>query len=142
MSNAILLVVCIAAEGFLVYCFVQVAREIKFNRLPSRRHPWNELRSNIAPIQFVTPGSITIWCTGIRDRLLGQRSEGQLPEIKPELGQPQSTSTVRDRIRSQTPVAKPYSLFGTPSSAVETSEATTDVTRQHKMRVVVVATTP
>jgi hypothetical protein len=58
MSNAILLVVCIAAEGFLVY-FFQIARELKSNRLPSRRDPWNESRSNIAPIQFVTPGSIT-----------------------------------------------------------------------------------
>jgi hypothetical protein len=129
MSNTILLIACIAAEGFLLYCLFHIAREIKSNRLRSEGDSWNEARSNIVPVNFVTPGSVTMWSS-------------QLPEITSEHGESQRTSTVRGRLPSQTPLENSYRTFGTPSSVVETPNATADVTRQQKMQVVVIATTP
>ena len=129
MSNTILLIACIAAEGFLFYCLFHVAREIKSDRLRYEGDSWNKSRSNIVPVNFATPDSITMWSS-------------QSPETTSEHGGSQSTETVRGRLPSQTLRANSYRTFRTPSSLVETSNTTADVTRQQKMPVVVIATTP
>lgn len=71
MATAILLILCIPAEGFLLYCMFHFAREM---RRP-RRRPNEDLLSQppptrVVPLQFLGPCSIAFWSDGTWHRLV------------------------------------------------------------------------
>lgn len=70
MATAILLILCVPAEGFLLYCIFHFALEMR--RL--RQRPTGDLLSqspttSVVPLQFLGPCSIAVWSDGTWHRL-------------------------------------------------------------------------
>ena len=66
MANMIFMSLCIAAEGFLLFCLFHFVQEL---RQEPRRGSDNDLwiapaKPNVVPLQFVGPASIAVWSEG------------------------------------------------------------------------------
>ena len=84
MANMILVSLCVAAEGFLLFCLFHFGQELKQE---SRRDSDDDLwiaspKLNIVPPQFVGPGSIAIWSEGTWDRLLSGTDDSESRDVK------------------------------------------------------------
>jgi hypothetical protein len=84
MATLIVLILCGAAAGFLLYCLFHFALERK--RRPRRQSDeelWGQSpKSTIVPLQLVGPTSIAFWSRGTWDRFLSIVDDSGSPDVK------------------------------------------------------------
>lgn len=147
MAVTIFMILCIAAECFLLYALLHFASDERSRRRRYREDRENEPpRPDIAYLQFVGPTSIELWSIGTSDRFLSNGLDTQPVDVKFENKLKQSAPSVRNRVSSATCLPNSSTPFGMRSMVVKTSDPAADVisnlTSQVEMRVIVITTTP
>jgi hypothetical protein len=85
MSTTILVILCIAAEGFMLYCLFHFGQEL---RQESQRESAAALwiaspKSNVVPLQFIGHTRIVVWSEGTWNYVLSSAdSESPLAQGK------------------------------------------------------------
>ena len=147
MAVNIFLVLCVAAECFLLHALVHFASDARSRR---RRYVedrgYEPPRPDVAYLQCVRPTSIEVWGIGTADRSSLNGVDTEPVDIKFERELKQTAPAVRDGISPARCLPNSSTPLGTCSLVVKTSDRVADapsnLTSQVKMRVVVIATTP
>jgi hypothetical protein len=84
MAMTIFLSLCVAAVGFLVYCFFHFGQELRHEpRIGSDEDVWIESQKlNVVPVQFVGPASMVIWSDGTWRRVLSSKDDSKSRDLK------------------------------------------------------------
>ena len=147
MAATILMILCIAAECFLLYALVHFASDARSRWRRHLEDCGNEPPGpDTAFLQFVGPTSIELWSIGTSDRSCSNRVDTQPADIKFENKLKQSAPSVRGRVFSATSLANSSTPPGMRLPVVTTTDPAAEVisnlTSQVKVRVVVITTTP
>jgi len=71
MATAILLILCVPAEGFLLHCMLHFALEMRRPRYrPNRDLLSQSPATRVVPLQFLGPYSIAVWSDGTWHRFV------------------------------------------------------------------------
>ena len=84
MATMILVSLCVAAEGFLLYCLFHFGQELRHEpRSGSDDDLWiASPKVNVVPLQFVGPASIAIWSEGTWERFLSSTDDSESRDVK------------------------------------------------------------
>lgn len=143
MAVTIIMILCIAAECFLLYALLHFASDARSRRRRYLEDRGNEPpRPDIAYLQFVGPTSIELWSIGTSDRSLSNGVDTQPVDIRFENKRKQSAPSVRDRVSSATCLPNSSTPFGIVKTSDPVADVMSNLTSQVKMRVIVITTTP
>ena len=71
MATAILLILCVPAEGFLLHCMLHFTLEMRRPRQRSNRDLLSQSpATRVVPLQFLGPYSIAVWSDGTWHRFV------------------------------------------------------------------------
>ena len=84
MATMILVSLCVAAEGFLLYCLFHFGQELRHeSRSGSDDNLWvASPKSNVVPLQFVGPTWVAIWSEDTWDRILSITDDSESRDVK------------------------------------------------------------
>jgi hypothetical protein len=84
MATMIFVSLCVAAEGFLLYCLFHFGQELRHEpRSGSDDDLWiASPKLNVVPLQLVGPASIAIWSEGTWDRILSITDDSESGDVK------------------------------------------------------------
>jgi hypothetical protein len=84
MVTMILVSLCVAAEGFLLYCLFHFGQELRHeSRSGSDDDLWvASPKLNVAPLQFVGPTSVAIWSESTWDHFLSSTDDSESHDMK------------------------------------------------------------
>jgi len=84
MATMILVSLCVAAEGFLLYCLFHFGQELRHeSRSGSDDDLWvASQKLNVVPLQFVGPTWVAIWSEGTWDRFLSSTDDSESRDVK------------------------------------------------------------
>ena len=83
MATMILVSLCVAADGFLLYCLFHFGQELRHeSRSGSDDDLWiASPKLNVVPLQFVGPASIAIWSGGTWHHILASTPDSESRDL-------------------------------------------------------------